>query len=311
MKRFIKGLALVAIAFVGLSYLTACSSVAPNDEIGLYYMQGPFDGDRFDHCFDPGTTTSPVYNNRVVLLPTSLRTWNIAPDGGDSKTPITVNSAPQEGQPSGVQVNLWTQTNFVLNTNCGKDDKDANSPIVKFWTSIGNRYSADTQAGWDKMLQSTIVTALETASRSVVRQYTADSLVSGVNREEVQNKISALFQSEIQRVTGGNFFCSPTFNRTTTDCGEVQLLLKDVDYTNPAIQQARDEKQAAIEHATALVAQAQGQVDAAAKVGSLYNNPSWVALQEAQLKLQEVQECAKNPNCTIVVGSDQVMVNAK
>lgn len=311
MKRY-KVLALAAVAALSLTSLSACASIAPPDQVGLYYMVGPIDGNHFDHCFDPGSTTSASWNNDVILLPNSLRTWNIAPPntpGADSNTPITVNAAPQQDQPSGVQVNLWTQANFTLNTNCGKDDKDPNSPLVQWWEKIGRRYNAQTTEGWKAMLSNTIVTALETASRSVVRGYTADSLVSGVNREKVQSEISTLFQSEIKRVTGGDYFCSPTFDRHGTDCGEVQLLLKDVDYTNPAIQQARDEKQAAIEHAAALVAQAQGQVDAAAKIGSLYNNPAWVQYQIAQLHLQEVQECAKNPTCTVVLGTDNAIVN--
>ena len=154
------------------------------------------------------------------------------------------------------------------------------------------------------MLSNTIVTALETSSRSVVRSYTADDLVSGQKREEVQQKIATLFQSEIKRVVGGEYFCSPAFDRHNGQCGEVQILLKDVDYANPNIQAARDEKQAAVEKATALVAEAQGKVDAANKTGTLYNNPAWVELEKAKLQLQMVQECAKNQNCTIVLGAD-------
>lgn len=293
--------------------LAACSSIAPPDEVGLYYMEGPSDGYKFDHCFDPGSTTDAEWNNSIVLLPNSLRTWNIAPkgaEGADSNTPIVVNAAPEEGQPSGVQVSLWMQTNFALNTFCGKDDNDASSPIVQFWERVGRRYKADTDAGWADMLSNTIVTALETSARSVTRGYTADVLVSGQKREEVQSKIATLFQAEIKRVSGGEFFCSPTFDRKapTPACGDVQVLLKDVDYSNPAIQAARDEKQAAVEKAAAAVAEAQGKVDAAAKIGSLYNNPHWVQLQQAQYQLLEVQACAANPNCTIVIGGNGAII---
>lgn len=287
--------------------LSACSSIAAPDEVGLYYMEGPIDGYHFDHCFDPGTTTDYEWNNSTVRLPSSLRTWNMAGEGGDTNQPITVNSAPEADQPSGVQVNLWMQTNFILNTNCdgGKD-----SPVVQFWEKIGRRYKADTTDGWKTMLQNTIVTALETSSRSVVRGYTADQLVSGLVREEVQTKIAQLFQTEIKRVAGGDYFCSPTFDRVNGECGEVQVLLKDVDYTNPAIQQARDEKQAAVERAAAQVAAAQGQVEAAAKLEELYQNAAWVQLQIAQTQLTEVQACAANPNCTIVIGGNGAIITS-
>ena len=300
--------ALVAFALIGTA---ACSTTAPPDQVGLYYARGPVDGDKFSHCWDPGQTTDYTWNNGYVLLPISLRTWNIAPEGGDSNRPITVNSAPEPGQPSGVQVNLWMQTNFTLNTNCGTDDKDGNSPIVQFWEKVGRRYAADTPEGWNAMLNNTIVTALETTSRSVVRGYTADKLVSGLARDEVQARIAALFQTEIKRVVGGEYFCSPTFDRNTTNCGEVQILLKDVDFTNPSVQAARDEKQAAVERAAALVAEAQGKVDAANKTGELYNNAAWVELEKAKLQLQMVQECAKNPTCTVVLGSSGQVLTSR
>lgn len=327
MKNWIKVIAASTVAgAIILGSLTACSSIAPPDEVGLYYMEGPSDGYHFSHCYDPGSTTSPEWNNSTVLLPNNLRTWNIAPQstpGADSNTPTTVNSKPEEGQPSGVQVNLWTQTNFTLNTLCGKDNNDANSPIVQFWEKIGRRYEADTKEGWKVMLSNTIVTALETSSRSVVRGYTADQLVSGLVREEVQTKIAELFQTEIKRVVGGEFFCSPVYDPRSLDkeknvCGEVKLLLKDVDYANPGIQTARDEKQAAVEKAAAQVAAAQGQaqaavaeaqgkVDAANKLAELLNNPAWLEYQ----RILALQACANNQNCTIVNGADGVIVGSR
>jgi hypothetical protein len=271
-------------------------------------MKGPSDGNHFGHCYEPGSSTDYVWNNETVLLPASLRTWNMAAEGGDTTQPITVNSAPESGQPSGVQVNLWMQTNFTLNTNC---DGGASSPVVQFWEKVGRRYQANTDEGWKTMLQNTIVTALETSSRSVVRGYTADVLVSGTAREEVQDQIAALFQTEIRRVVGGEYFCSPTYDRHGGECGEVEVLLKDVDFSNPAIQQARDEKQAAIEAAAALVAEAQGKVEAAAKTGELYNTAAWVELEKARLQLEAVKACAANPNCTVVLGGDGTIVGTR
>jgi len=306
----ITGVALMGAFLVG--GISACSTVAPPDQVGLFYYVGPWEGNKFNHCFDPGSTTDYTVNDEYVLLPNSLRTWNIAPSGGDSDRAIVVNSKPEADQPSGVQVSLWMQTNFALNTYCGPKNDDPNSPFVQFWEKIGRRYHADQDEGWKAMLQNTIVTALETSSRSVVRGYTADQLVSGQVREEVQTKIAALFQDEIKRVSGGEFFCAPTFDRKAAEqkCGEVQILLKDVDYTNPAIQAARDEKQAAVERAAALVAEAQGKVDAAAKTGSLYNNPAWVELEKAKIELEKAKSCAAAPGCTIVIdGGSGVVVS--
>lgn len=301
--------ALSVLGALLLGSAAACAEQAPPDQVGLYYAKGSLDGNHFDHCLVPGSADDALWNNEVHYLPTSVRTWNISPTSQDSQTPITVNSKPEEGQPSGVQIDLWPQITLTLDTSCGDSNNDKNAPIVQFWERLGRRYNADQTDGWKNMLQNTVVTAFETSSRSVVRGYTANDLVSGVVREQVQQEISTLFQQEIQRIAGGRFFCSPYYDPRSPDpakheCGEVEVTLKDVDYTNPAIQQARDEKQAAIEKASALVAEAQGKVDAAAKEGSLYGNSAWVQLQIVQAQKEMVQACAANPNCTIIIGGD-------
>lgn len=301
-------LALIGTLLFGTA---ACAESAPPDQIGLYFEKGPIEGYKFSRCIQPGDT-GWVVNDEIIMLPSSVRTWNIAPQGGDSSVPITVNSKPEEGQPSGVAVNLWVQVTFTLNTDC---DGGENSPIVKFWNAVGRRYKANETDGWAKMLQNTVVPALEASSRSIAKSYTADDMVAGTVREAIQSEISALFQGEIDKVAGGAFFCSPFYDPdsdSSEGCGEVSILVKDVDYSNPAIQAARDEKQAAIERATALVAEAQGKVEAAAKTGSLYDNPAWVELELAKLELEKAKACAASPTCTIVLdGGSGVLVNAR
>lgn len=312
-NKRLAGVVLAGLLLVG--GLSACSEIAPPDAVGLYYMEGPSDGYKFDHCYNPGATTDYVWNNSTVLLPASLRTWKISEDSTDSNKPIQVPSAPQAEQPGGVMMNIWTQTNFVLNTRCGADSKDPNSPIVQFWEKIGRRYQANTDPGWKNMLENTIVTALTTVTANVVREYQADELVSGVVKEEIQQKISRLFTPELKRLVGGDYFCGPTFSRESDACPPVEVLLLPVDYANPSIQQARDEKQAAIERAAAevaaaqgkaaaQVAEAQGKLDAANKLAQLLSNPAWLEYQ----RILAMQECAANANCTIVAGADGVIV---
>jgi len=288
--------ALLAVAVAG----TACSEIAPPDQVGLYYMEGQSDGYKFGHCVEPGSSDDWLANNSIVWLPTNLRTWNIAAKGGDTDKPVTVQSAPEKDQPSGVQVNVWSQTNFMLNTSCasGKD-----SPAVQWWERIGRRYAADTDEGWKNMLYATVVPALETALRNVVRGYNADPLVAGTVLADVQTKVSDAFQVELKRLVGADFFCGPTFDRASGKCPPVQVLVKDVDYTDPGIQAARNEKQAAIEKAAAAVAEAEGKVRAAAAQSALYQNQAWIELEKAKIELAKVEACAKNPNCTIILGS--------
>jgi hypothetical protein len=298
-------MAVALLLFTVFLGLTACATATEPDKVGLYYMQGTSDGYHFGKCLEPGSSDDYVWNNSVVFLPTNLRTWNIQPEGGDTNRPITVASKPEENQPSGVQVNVWSQVNLMLNTNCegGKD-----SVVVQFWEKIGRRYQADTDDGWKTMLLNTVVPALEKSVRVVVRNYAADPLVAGTNLPEIQEAIAKEFSTELSRVTGAPFFCGPTFNRATKDCPPVQVLVKDVDYADPGIQQARNEKQKALEQAQALVAEAQGKLRAAEAQNALYNNPSWVQLEKARIQLEIAKACGQNPNCHMVMGADGTII---
>ena len=199
-----KALQLGAIA-CALGILAGCATTVDPDYVGLYYMQGQSDGNHFDHCVSGGAN-EVEWNNSIIKLPTSLRTWNIAPNSADQKSPITVASKPEEGQPSGVQVNVWSVTNMKLNTDCGKDEKGG--VITKFWENIGRRYEADTEKGWVAMMEVTVVPALTKAIRDNARLYTADDMVANANGvlQELQTKVSAQFSTELNRLTGGQYF---------------------------------------------------------------------------------------------------------
>jgi hypothetical protein len=303
----LRGALLAALGATVLLGTAACAEIAEPDQVGLYYAEGQIDGYKFDHCIGPGESDDALWNNSVVWLPTNLRTWNIAPEGGDSRTPITVASKPEPNQPSGVQVNVWSQTNLMLNTNCS----DANSVLVQWWEKLGRRYEADTESGWRTMLLNTVVPALEKAERTVLRGYSADALVAGTVLPEVQEKVSDEFALELKRLTGGEYFCGPTFSRGSNSCPPVEVVIKDVDYTDSGIQQARNEKQKAIEQAAALVAEAEGKVKAAAAQNQLYQNEAWVELEKARINLAAVQACSQNPNCTVVVGASGTIVSTR
>lgn len=301
---------LLAATLIGTA---GCSTIAAPDQVGLYYLEGNSDGYKFDKCIDPGATGDAEWNNSVVYLPTSLRTWNIAPEGGDTNVPVVASSKPQEGQPSGVEVSVWSQTNMFLNTYC-----DSHGGMVRqFWETVGRRYKADTDEGWRNMVKQTVVSALEKATRDVVRSYPADDLVGNVGGvlAEVQQKISAQFAAELKRLAGGDFFCGPAFNRIKPDCPPIEVIIKDVTFTDAGIQQARNEKQKALEIAAAQLARAQGEAaalkaeakgksDAAAELQKLYANPAWVKLQLAILQAQMAKDCGQNPNCHMIVGAD-------
>lgn len=302
-----------------LASTAACSSVSEPDQVGLYYLEGSSDGYKFDKCINPGQTGDFEWNNSIVFLPTSLRNWLIDDvENADDKDPLVVAAAPQEGQPSGVAVRLNIQAKFFLNTFCDDDG----GVVKEFWEKIGRRYGADTEAGWRKMLLETFSTSLKSISKDEARKYTADNLVA--NKDGVQQKmllaISAAFSTEVNRLSGGPFFCGPSFNRSSKDCPPIELQMIGVELADKGLQDARNEKQRQIElaaaklaeaqgTAAALVAEAQGRADAAAKLQALYNSPGWVALQK-QIEANKalIEACRVAKECKLFVGSDGNLV---
>lgn len=308
--------ALVGLLAAGV-VLTGCSTVAEADKVGLYYNRGSLDGDVFSHCINPGEAGDYDWNNKVIFLPVNQRTWNVGGEGSDSGNPIVSSSKPQEGQPSGVEVQVWPKTTFKLNTFC-----DGNGGKVKpFWENLGKRYNADTDEGWRKMLLEVLVPPLEKSIRDVTRSYPADDLVGNINGiiAEVQTKVAAQFTAELKRVAGDDYFCGPTFTRVKDDCPPVELLIKDVTFNDPGIQAARNNKQKAAEEAAAqlvraqgeaaaLVAEAEGKRNAAAAIANLYKSPGWVQLQMQIMQLEAVKACATQANCHMFVGNSGAQI---
>ncbi len=295
----------IALAALALG-VTACSYPTPApDQVGLYYNQGSVDGYQFGYCIDGGKSNSEQeWNNSVVYLPTSVRTWNVATDeGADAKEPIVVPTKPRKDQPSGVPVAVWPQANMELNSNCNDIEGFTGGTLRKFWESIGRRKQADTDPGWKAMMLVTVVPALQKAVRDVVREYDADALVANAGGvlTEVQTKISERFAVELERLSGGKFFCGPAFERGNPTCPPVELIVKDVDFANPAIQAARDEKQRAAESGAAKLAEAEGLLQSQIALNKALADPNYRTYLFRQMDVEIAKACAANPNCTLVV----------
>lgn len=313
---------LIAIpAMVGALVLAGCATIAPPDKVSLYYMEGSSDGYKFGFCIDPGMTGDSEWNNSIVELPTSLRTWIIDDAAGsDQKEEIVVSAAPQESQPSGVQVKLATKTAFYLNTFCDK----SGGVVREFWEKLGRRYKADTDEGWKNMLLAELVPTQKSIIKDVVRKYQADALIANQDgiQGEAQKEIASRLAAEFNRIAGGNFFCGPSFNRNKADCPPLELLIIGVEYADPGIQAARNEKQKQLElaaaslakangEAAALVAKANGERDAAAALASLYNSPGWVSLQKTiATNAALVEACKAAKECKLIVGADGNLIMA-
>lgn len=225
-----KRIAGIVLAVIGVMIAAVgCSTRAPADSIVLYYQSGAGDDRRFVECIEPGTSGKYPVDDEVFALPTSLRTWNIRPDGGDTNVPINSGSKPSQaigtdGKPTGAtqagpEVNIWATADFYINTDCAGGES---SPVVQFWQKTGRRYgiSADGEDGFDVgrfigMLKNTLAPAEEAAIRQQTRLYLADDMDANVNDvwTIMSRQLGPVFNAQLREKVGGDYFCGPGFVR--------------------------------------------------------------------------------------------------
>lgn len=330
--------AIAAVAVAALFGASACTTTTSPSHVGLYYYIGAEEGNEFNHCTVPSNTDDYPMNDEIYYVPIDGRTWLVDDqDGADSKEPVLVNSKAAPGQQTGVQVKVWSQTSFLLNSFCGSNNKDKASPLVQWWERFGRGYGADVDpdlpaeeqrkdAGWKNMLLNVLVPPLKTAIQNSVKNYPLDALTSGaannpmtidnVERKGLKVEIGELMQIELRRLMGGDFFCGPKFNRSTPECPAVEVTV-EAQIADPNLQAAINDKQAAVERAAAALAEAQGKVQAAQAQNELLKNAAWIELEKARLEYEtakvQAEACKASPNCTTILtgGNASVLVGTK
>ncbi len=342
-------LALATLAAAG------CSDRASYEEVLLYYKAGSLTARQFQECIPGGRKGPANVNDQVFSVPSTLRTWDIREDrSGDTTTPIdsgtkqgtvtTTNAAgvqTTELRP-GPHVATFATVKFFLNTNCGKDEKDGNAPVVRFFETLGSRGWGPNNAkifgstadsfnvqAWEAMLASTIVAAEQKALAAGTRLYLADDLEADANgvRAELERRITPMFQQELRKALGGDFFCGADYRRNTevqwtdlvqtgTDadgapvigekpnhglCPPVRISITDVNFADKGIADARAAVYRTEQEAKQKLIAAKAELDRANLLGQAAANEAYVRYQEIQAQLAMAEACKNNSNCTVIV----------
>lgn len=305
MKRL--GLLAVALAI----FSTGCSQQAPIDEIGLYYSGGPLEGRKFQRVINPGSGSSILgIFDTMSWLPAGQRNYIVSKEAeeGDRKT-VDFIRVPAKG---GVLVDFEISVYFKLNTHVDdlpNDEKyKKGGTLRKFWESIGKKYSADTEDGWDKMLNDNFRKVIETSMRQKVFNFTVDELYANQEGEasgkedaiqKIQNEIAAALKDNINTSLGGEYFCGPTFDRDRKECPGFQFIINSAEPADEGVRTsfaaqrvAANEVITAQNRAKAREAEAQGTaaVKRAEAQGILdAQNALRGNLSPEYLKLQEIE----------------------
>lgn len=300
------------VLIVTLIMVFAAWGSVKGNEIGLHYNGGPLEGDSYERIIGPGSGAQFLGpSDRLVTLPIDNRSYiTCAGDQVDGETcdgPDII--AATKG---GAEMRFRIGASFVINSS---DDV-----VRPFYEKVCRKFDCDTGDGWDKMLQARFRGPIEQAIQSTVRKYTVDQLFAGVNPdgeatdilEQVQADIAADLKENINSFVGGDYFCGPAFDRENPDvCPDFEFQITDAVPVDENVRNAFAQNLASAQdvitaqnRADADVAEAEGQRRAQEALAGLYTDPGYIAYLQALA----LQECAKNSNCTLIMG-DSAGVN--
>lgn len=316
MSKLIRMAGLIA----ALSLIAACAETK-TDEVGLFYNQGPFEGESFEKMVEPGSGQVFVWNDQIVKLPINQRDYTFCDDvrtrdnkNGCDAPAIRVTAL------GGAELAFSGGITFELNTG----DEEV---VRQFYEEVCRKFDCTDDDGWDEMLRVNMRGPIEDALQEEIRGFSVDALYAGTPAEgenldegealsilsRVSDALADKLKETINDYTGGAFFCGPAYDRSKPkECPDFEFIITEVRPTNDSVVQAFDKnvasRQAVVDarnRAEAERVEAEGLREAQAVLAELYSDGNFIEYQRVLAML----ECAKNANCTLVVTSDDTSVN--
>jgi hypothetical protein len=291
--------ALFLVALLGgliwLSMFVGAWESVPVDKIGLHYTGGPIQGEHFEEVVAPGTR-SRFYGllDNLYKLPATQRNYIMSkhPDEGDARR------AEYVGAPSADKVVMeWeSATYFRLNR-----DPEA---LRRFFEQICLKYRCTDLApggGWDHMLADTFRQQIVAAIQEQSRQYSSEDIYASRDTLlKMQADIGATLKRRVNEVLGGEFFCGPTSRGDEANCPEFTFVIKEIGLPGNVRDQYNSNR-------ASLLAVEQAKADAQSQA-ALRSAPDLTPGQLAYIRAQAELECARRPNCVLVVGNGEAAI---
>ena len=298
-------LGLVAASLVMVTLSGGCSQQAPVDEVGLYYSGGMIEGRKFQRVINPGSGSTILgWADEVKWLPAGQRNYIVSKqaDEGDRRTSDFIR-VPSKG---GVLMDFEVSVYFKLNTAVDDIEGYKGGTLRKFWESIGKKYNADSEDGWDEMLNDNFRKIIETSMRQKVFNFTVDELYANLEGEasgkedainKIQNEIAAALKDNINTTLGGAYFCGPTFDREKPrECPGFQFIINSAQPADESVVNSFEAQRVAANQIITAENQARAK-EAEARGTAAAQNALRGNLSPEYLRLREIEaqmECARN-----------------
>ena len=232
---------------IAMFVLTAgCASTAAN-EIGLSYGGGVIENKGYQGVIEPGATNKfvgimdPNYNYRI-----DQRSWigRDCEEAGCADRP-TVEFVSKDGIRMKAPVDIY----FTL--------RQDESTLQRFHEEIGLKTQAWTEEGWVISLRTYFDPALERGIDSAGLSFNWRELrESEEKRNEFAQQASRQFTEELERATGGNYYCAPTYQKPKDECGNISFAIGQPTPVDARVVEAVEAEQTANARTQSLSAEA-------------------------------------------------------
>lgn len=241
MNRWFRSGLVLSILLLG-----GCASTAAN-EVGLSYGGGIFENKEYQKIIEPGATNTfvgvmdPNYNYRI-----DQRSW-IGRDCTESG--CADRPAVEFVSKDGIRMKAPVDIYFTL-----RQDEET---LRRFHEEIGLKTEAWTEGGWLASLRTYFDPALERGIDSAGLSFNWRELrESEEKRNEFATQASRQFTVELERATGGNYYCAPTYQSPEDECGNISFAIGQPTPVDPRVVEAVEMEQTANAQTQSLAAEA-------------------------------------------------------